>query len=89
MQAVTNKVTIRKSGGARIISIPKYSLEHLNLQEGDELECVTTVTGIKLTPITEEMTLDSLLAGSPKELLVMTDEDREWMNAGPMGEELI
>lgn len=33
--------------------------------------------------------LEDLLAGSPKEALVLTDEDREWLNSPAIGKEIL
>jgi hypothetical protein len=33
--------------------------------------------------------LEKLLAGSPKEALALTDEDREWLNAPAVGKEIL
>ncbi|MBS9426031.1 hypothetical protein [Photorhabdus caribbeanensis] len=36
-----------------------------------------------------ELTLESLLAGSPKECFTVTDKDREWIDVNPVGKEVI
>jgi|GEM_PF-2639554 len=41
------------------------------------------------SPIPKAPTLDDLLAGSPKEALVLTDEDREWLNSPAIGKEIL
>jgi len=41
-----------------------------------------------LTPIDEELTLEELLAGSPKECFTVADEDREWIDATSTGKEV-
>jgi hypothetical protein len=41
------------------------------------------------SPIQKAPTLEDLLAGSPKEALVLTDEDREWLNSPAMGKEVL
>ncbi len=43
---------------------------------------------IVLTPIEEELSLEALLAGSPKECFEVTEEDREWIDAKPAGKEV-
>ncbi|MDE9500161.1 AbrB/MazE/SpoVT family DNA-binding domain-containing protein, partial [Xenorhabdus bovienii] len=60
-----------------------------NLHTGSKLDLSIQDNKIVLTPIEEELTLESLLAGSPKECFVVTDEDREWINANPVGKEMI
>ncbi len=41
------------------------------------------------SPIPKAPTLDDLLAGSLKEALVLTDEDREWLNSPAIGKEIL
>jgi len=82
------QVAIRKSGGANIVSIPKAILSSLDLHVGSALELSIEENRIVLTPAFEEQTLDELLAGSPKENLVMTDEDREWEKVISVGKEI-
>ncbi|MEQ1974354.1 AbrB/MazE/SpoVT family DNA-binding domain-containing protein [Xenorhabdus sp. SGI240] len=60
-----------------------------NLHTGSKLDLSIQDNKIVLTPIEEELTLESLLAGSPKEYFTVTDEDREWINANPVGKEVI
>ncbi|OKP00272.1 AbrB/MazE/SpoVT family DNA-binding domain-containing protein [Xenorhabdus eapokensis] len=82
-------VVIRQSGGANIVSVPKAILKALNLHTGSKLDLSIQNNKIVLTPIEEELTLELLLAGSPKECFTVTDEDREWINANPVGKEVI
>ncbi|KMJ46066.1 MULTISPECIES: AbrB/MazE/SpoVT family DNA-binding domain-containing protein [Xenorhabdus] len=82
-------VVIRQSGGANIVSIPKAIVKTLNLHTGSKLDLSIQDNKIVLTPIKEELTLESLLAGSPKECFTVTDEDKEWLNAKPVGKEIL
>ncbi|WP_257252656.1 hypothetical protein [Endozoicomonas sp. SESOKO3] len=41
-----------------------------------------------MSPVKEELTLEALLEGSPTERLVMTDEDKEWVDMLPVGKEV-
>lgn len=81
-------LAIRQSGGANIISIPKAILKILGLHVGSKLTLSVIDTKIVLTPVSDVMTLENLLAGTPKESLQLTDEDREWLNAKPVGKEI-
>lgn len=81
-------VAVRQSGGANIVSIPKAIVKTLGLHVGSKLDLTIVDNRIVLTPVTEELTLEDLLEGSPKECFSMTDEDREWVNARPMGKEV-
>ncbi|CAQ82447.1 MULTISPECIES: AbrB/MazE/SpoVT family DNA-binding domain-containing protein [Photorhabdus] len=82
-------VVIRQSGGANIVSLPKAIVKALSLHTGSKLDLSIQDNKIVLTPIEEELTLESLLAGSPKECFTVTDEDREWIDVNPVGKEVI
>lgn len=82
-------VVIRQSGGANIVSLPKTIVKMLRLHAGSKLDLSVQDNKIVLTPIEEELTLEALLAKSPKECFGITDEDREWINANPVGKEVI
>lgn len=49
-----------------------------------------TVMGHKmiLEPVTEHEDLNSLLAGTPKKLLKLSEEDRVWLDDEPAGKEM-
>ncbi len=82
-------LTIRQSGGANIVSIPKSILKMLGLHPGSPLDLSVEDHRIVLTPISQETSLESLLQGSPKERLALTEEDREWVNEKAAGKEEI
>ena len=81
------QVAIRQSGGAMIISLPKVILKTLNLQVGSRLELTLEDNKIVLSPITQELSLEALLAGSPKSALALTEEDKSWFNLALLGKE--
>ena len=82
-------ISIRQSGGANIVSIPKTIVQMLGLSVGSTLDLTVEDNKIVLTPIVEEeLSLESLLEGSPKECFSITEEDREWINAKPVGREV-
>ena len=80
-------VTVRQSGGAEIVSIPKAIGKALGLHVGSELELSIIDNRIVLDPVVEKTSLEELLAGSPRENFCITDEDREWVDARPVGKE--
>lgn len=80
-------IAVRQSGGANIVSIPKAIIKTLGLHVGSKLDLSISDNKIILTPIDEEHNLEELLAGSPKECFKITEEDREWIDAKPMGKE--
>jgi len=82
-------ISVRQSGGANIVSIPKTIVQMLGLSVGSKLDLTVEDNKIVLTPIAEdELSLESLLKGSPKECFAITDEDREWIDAKPVGREV-
>lgn len=82
------QLTIRQSGGANIVSIPKTVLTLLDLHVGSTFNLSVVEGKIILEPVIEDVSLDALLAGSPKERLVTTKEDDEWLHAKPVGKEI-
>ena len=81
-------LAIRQSGGANIVSIPKAILKTLGLHVGSTLDLSIVDSRIVLTPVLETPGLDELLAGSPKEKLLLTDEDHQWLNDPDLGKEI-
>ena len=82
------QVAIRQSGGANIISIPKVILRTLALDTGSSLDLSIEGNKIILTPIKESLTLEAVLAGSPKSALRLKEEDQQWLNDSPVGKEI-
>jgi antitoxin component of MazEF toxin-antitoxin module len=82
------QVAIRQSGGATIISLPKVILNTLHLQVGSTLELTLENNKIILSPINQELSLEDLLAGSPKSALRLNEEDQQWLNFPTRGKEI-
>ena len=80
--------TIRKWGNSAGTIIPATILQEVGLEIGDALDVQVVEGKVILSPVEGELTLDELLAGSPKESLVITDEDREWLDAPNVGREI-
>ena len=83
-----SSVSVRQSGGANIVSIPKAIVQTLGLAVGSKLDLTIKGNAIVLTPIEESESLEDLLAGSPKECFKVTEEDKEWIDAKPTGKEV-
>ena len=81
-------ISIRQSGGANIVSIPKVIIKTLGLHVGSKLDLSIDGNKIILTPIDEELSLETLLIGSPKACFNITDEDKEWLDAPLVGKEI-
>jgi len=81
-------IAVRQSGGANIVSIPKAIIKTLGLHVGSKLDLSIKDNKIVLTPIDESLSLENLLAGSPKTCFKVTEEDQEWINSQSVGKEL-
>lgn len=81
-------LAIRQSGGANIVSLPKAVLKTLGLHVGSELDLSLQDNKIILTPVKNVMNLETLLKGSPKSKLFLSDEDKQWLNAPTEGKEI-
>ena len=80
-----NKSKSRRNGG----SCPKMIVQMLGIDVGSKLNVTVEDNRIVLTPVLEEVpSLESLLKGSPKECFSITDEDRQWIDAKPVGREV-
>jgi len=82
------RLSVRQSGGANIVSIPKAIVKTLGLEVGSKLDLSIKDNTIVLTPVNETSSLEELLAGSPKECFKVTPEDRDWIDALPVGKEV-
>lgn len=80
-------VTVRKSGGAFIVAIPAFAIKQQQLEPGAELTFDLDGDKMVFTPVKNELTLEDVLAGSPKARLKMTDEDRGWEGSRAKGGE--
>lgn len=74
-------LTIRKTGNAVGISIPKKILKLLNLDVGDELDFDIKHDKIILKPHQEDESLEQLLAESEKSSFKLTSEDKQWLGS--------
>ena len=85
----TSTLTIRKSGNASIVSLPKLLLEQIGVGIGDSFNATLQDGKIILEPSrVEELTLEQILEGITPETY-QTAEDQEWMNMRPVGKELL
>lgn len=80
-------VTVRKSGGAFIISIPAFAIKQQNIEIGAELAFDLDGDKMVLTPVKNDLTLEQILAESPKSRLRMIGEDRLWEGLPSLGNE--
>lgn len=80
-------VVVRQSGGAEIVSIPKAIGKALGLHVGKEMSLSIIDNKLVLDPIVENTSLEELLAGSSRDCFRILEEDREWLDARPVGKE--
>ena len=73
-------VTIRQSDNENIIHLSQDIIEKLCLQVDSKLDLSIENNRVVLTPIKEEISLEDVLSGSPKECFKITGEDREWID---------
>ena len=78
---------IRKWGNSAGTIIPAAVLQEAGLEIGDTLDAQVMEGKVILSPLERELTLEELLAGSPKENLAITDEDQEWLDTPAVGRE--
>lgn len=80
---------IRKSGGANIVTFPKAIMKYLAADIGSSLSLEMIDGTVVCKKISDDSTtLESLMANSPKECFELSDEDKEWLGAKPVGTEL-
>ena len=87
-------VTVRKQGGAAIITIPAHILETLHIQVGAKLSLDVTKEGVLVKPITthrrkrKRYTLAELLKGcTPKRMKALMKETEWYRDMPPVGRE--
>ena len=81
-------ISIRQSGGANIVSLPKAVVQTLGLSVGSKLDLSLEGNRIVLTPSEEVMSLEQLLAGSTKSDFEIGIDDRDWIGATRLGKEV-
>lgn len=78
-------LTIRKSGNASIVSLPKLLLEQIGAGIGDRLSAKLEDGKIILQ---RERSLEELFAGVTPEMF-QTEEDIEWLEMPSVGKEVL
>ena len=83
------KMTIKKWGNSLATRIPKAVVESVGLHFNQEVEIEAVNGKIIITPSkTIEYNLEDLLHQCKPEAMVLTDEDKEWINNPPVGNEV-
>jgi antitoxin ChpS len=81
--------TLRKVGGSVMLAVPPAILDLLNLRAGAEVGVSVADGKLVIEPATKKRyTLDELLAQCDPNADASA-EDREWLDGGPQGSELL
>ena len=76
-------VSLRRSGGLLIITIPQSYIKQNHLKANDNVEVVISGNELKITPVKRRYTLSELLIQTPKGLCRID----EWDNMSIVGNE--
>jgi antitoxin ChpS len=82
------KTNIRKWGNSAGTIIPVHILDAAGMELGDKVNIEAKAGKLVMTLVDEPMTLEDLLAESPKESFKALDEDRDWIDVKPVGREI-
>ncbi len=81
------EVKIQSWGNSGAIRLNKGLLNQLDVEVGSLLD-VEVIDGVlHLKPAEPVYTMDDLLVGCTSENMQLNDEDRQWLNADPVGNE--
>lgn len=75
-------------GDSAGIRLPKAVLQHYGLTVGDAVE-INLIDGQIVIHPKQKITLDQILATCTPENTELTNEEREWLNAAPVGKEIL
>lgn len=88
---LTSRTTLKKAGGSLIMTVPARARDALHLTEGQELTVAVDGNRLVLEPAKPQRpsyTLDALLADCDFDQ-PYSDEERAWIDAEPVGRELL
>ncbi len=82
-------MTIKKWGNSLATRIPKAIVDSIDLQLDQQVDIEVVNGKIVITPIREkkEYKLDDLLSQCKPGSMTLDNEDKEWLNAAPVGKE--
>jgi len=83
------KANLQKIGNSTGAIIPAHLLKKFNLKAGAAVEVKEKNNSIVIEPVAEELTLKNMLALCTKENTALSEEDKEWLNAKPIGKEIL
>ena len=84
------QMAIKKWGNSLATRIPKAVVESIDLHLDQQVEIEAINGRIIITPIKKrkEYKLEELLRQCKSESVKLSGEDRDWLNAEPVGEEI-
>ena len=86
------QMTIKKWGNSLATRIPKTIADSIGLHYEQNVEIEAVEGKIVITPIEKsqqkEYALDDLLNKCDSQSVSLNDEDREWLEAAPVGKEI-
>jgi len=80
---------IKTWGNSAGIRLNKNLLSQLDVSVGGSLNAEINDGSLILTPAEPIYTMTDLLAGCNRESMQLNDEDKQWLNATPVGKERI
>ena len=81
------QTNLRKVGGSVMMALPPVFLEELKIGSGSSVDVVLSEGQLVIKPITKpKYSLADLLAQCDPNAKI-SEEDREWLNGGPAGNE--
>ena len=82
------KTIIRKWGNSAGTIIPVPMLDAAGIGLGDKVNIEARAGRLVITLLDEPMSLEGLLAGSPKKSFRVLEEDQAWIDAKPTGRQI-
>ena len=82
------KTNIRKWGNSAGTIIPAPMLRAAGIALGDKVNIEAKAGTLLITLVDEPMTLENLLADSPKKSFRVLEEDQDWIDVKPSGREI-
>ena len=83
------QTNLRKVGGSVMMALPPVFLEELKIGSGSSVDVVLSEGQLVIKPITKpKYSLADLLAQCDPNAK-SSEEDREWLNGGPAGNEIL
>ena len=81
-------LTIRKNGGASVVSLPKALLSALGLSDGSRLSYAIEDQAIVLRPVKDELTVEQLFEHCEPDSCRMSEDERDELHTYPVGNEV-